>query len=322
MKLWAIVLNYRTAAMTETAVAALLAELERVPYSHVDLVDNHSQDGSEERLRQAVAERGWGGRVSVVQTGHNGGFGYGNNAGIRRALASGDPPEYVYLLNSDAFPDPGSLAELVAFADSHPDAGIFGSYIHGTDGEPHETAFRFPSLASELEGALRLGVVTRLLRRFVVALPIPEQPMRVDWLAGASMLIRREVLERVGLFDETFFLYFEETDLCRRARAAGFDTWYVPASRVAHIGSVSTGMKDRARRVPDFWFASRSHYFAKNHGRFYLWLANLLWLAGYASWRVRRRLQRKPDTDPPRLLADFARWNFSPRGRSGARAAS
>jgi hypothetical protein len=320
VKLYAVILNYKTAAMTSEALAALMRELASFPDAHVDVVDNDSRDGSEEKLRGAVAELRAGPRVEVVQTGHNGGFGYGNNAGIRRALAASDKPDYVYLLNSDAFPDPGSLRALVAFADSHPRHGIFGSYIHGPDGEPHETAFRFPTLASELEGSARLGPISRVLRRWIVALPIPERPTRVDWLAGASMLIRRELLERIGLFDETFFLYFEETDLCRRARRAGFETWYVPESRVTHIGSVSTGMKDRARPVPRFWFESRNHYFAKNHGRLYLWAANVLWLAGYASWRVRRRLQRKPDADPPGLLADFARFNFAPRRPRAARA--
>lgn len=317
MKLYAILLNYKTADMTARALAALRRELADFPDAHVDVVDNDSRDGSEAKLRAAVAALGPGARVEVVQTGHNGGFGYGNNAGIRRALARSDSPEYVYLLNSDAFPDPGSIRALVEFADAHREVGIFGSYIHGPDGDPHETAFRFPTLASELEGSARLGVLSRLLRRSIVALPMPTTATRVDWLAGASMLIRREVLERIGLFDETFFLYFEETDLCRRARLAGFETWYVPESRVTHIGSVSTGMKDRARPVPSFWFESRRHYFAKNHGRAYLWAADALWLAGYASWRIRRRLQRKPDGDPPGLLGDFARFSLG-LGRSRA----
>ena len=149
------------------------------------------------------------------------------------------------------------------------DVGIVGSYVHGTDGAPHVTAFRFPTIQSEIEGSLRLGVVTRALKDFEVPVGIPESTTEVDWLAGASMMVRRRVLEQVGLFDESFFLYFEETDLCRRVRRAGHRIVYVKESSVAHIGSASTGMKTWTK-VPDYWFDSRRHYFLKNHGRAYL----------------------------------------------------
>jgi N-acetylglucosaminyl-diphospho-decaprenol L-rhamnosyltransferase len=310
MKLYAVLVNYRTPDMTLEALDALMRELEGFPDARVEVVDNDSGDGSLGKLEEAVASAGWGERVTVTSTDRNGGFAYGNNHAIRHALDHPDPPDYVYLLNSDAFPDPGAVGRLVEFLEERLEVGIAGSYIHGPDGDFHITAFRFPSLASELQGTARLGILTRLLRGFTVPLPLPEETREVDWLAGASMLIRREVLEQVGLLDETFFLYFEETDFCRRARLSGWPTWYVRDSSVTHIGSVSTGMKDRSRRMPSFWFASRRHYFRKNHGRLYLAAADALWLIGFASWRVRRLLQRKPDPDPPRLLGDFVRYNL------------
>lgn len=310
MKLLAVIVNYRSPEMTGEALAALLRELEGVPDARVEVVDNDSGDGSYETLREAIDKLGLGPRVRLTRTTHNGGFGYGNNFAIRPALEAADTPEYVYLLNSDAFPDPGSIRGLLAFADAHPEVGIVGSYIHGPDGEPHETAFRFPSVASELESGARLGILSRLLARHVVALEIPTRPTQVDWLAGASMLIRSSVLRRVGLFDETFFLYFEETDLCRRVQSAGWTTWYVPESKVTHIGSASTGMKIKNRPVPRFWFESRRHYYLKTHGRAYLFAADLLFALGFASWRARRRLQGKPDNDPPGLLVDFLRFSF------------
>src|SRR5690606_31205032 len=103
----------------------------------------------------------------------------------------------------------------VTYLDSHPEVGFAGSHIHGEDGAPHTTAFRFPSIASEFEGAAKTGPVSKLLKNAIVAPPLPTQTTRVDWLAGASVLMRQKVLDRIGLFDETFFLYFEETDLCR-----------------------------------------------------------------------------------------------------------
>ena len=95
---------------------------------------------------------------------YNGGFAYGNNFAIARALRRSDRPDYVYLLNSDAFPDPGCVGALVGFLDAHPEAGIAGSYVHGPEPVPHKTAFRFPSLAGELETSLGIGVVSTAAR--------------------------------------------------------------------------------------------------------------------------------------------------------------
>lgn len=302
MKVHAVLLNWRTPAMTLDALEALVLSLEGIGDSWaITLVDNDSQDGSEEALREAVAERG-DDRITVVQSGYNGGFGSGNNVGLRRALKSDDPPEYLYILNSDAFPQERALRHLVDHLDANPSVGIVGSYIYGVDGEPHCTAFRFPSIQSELEGSLRLGVISRALGDFVVPMGIPEHTTQVDWLAGASMMFRREVLEQIGLFDESFFLYFEETDLCHRAAEAGWKTVYVRESEVAHVGSASTGMK-RWDKVPDYWFDSRRHYFAKNHGRAYLAAATASRVLGSSVWQLRRRLQGKADEDPPRFLS-------------------
>jgi GT2 family glycosyltransferase len=307
MRLLAIILNYKTAAMTVRSLESLVPELREIEGARAVVVDNDSQDGSFEHIRAHVANRGLCDLVEVVASGHNGGFGAGNNFAMRRALASADPPAYVYLLNSDAFPEAGAVRALLDYMEGHPDVGITGSYVHGTDGVPHHTAFQFPSALSELEGSLQLGLVSKLLADHVVALPIPEATRQVDWLAGASMMMRRQMLEEVGLFDETFFLYFEETDLCRRAALHGWPTVYVRESSVTHIGSASTGLGDETRRMPQFWFDSRRHYFLKNHGPRGLWLANAAFLTGHSLFRLKRLL--KGDRAPlrPQLLRDFVR---------------
>ena len=304
-RLLVVLLNYRTAEMTLRAAEAALVALEGLDAEMV-VVDNDSRDGSFERLSEAAKTRGWtaGGRVRVIQSGRNGGFGAGNNVGIRAGLCDGTAPDLVYLLNSDAFPAPDAIRRLCDALAGDPQAGLAGSYIHGPEGEPHVTAFRFPSVLSELEGAARLGPLTRLLGDHRVPMEVPDRTRPVDWLAGASLMIRREVLDGIGLFDETFFLYFEETDLCRRASAAGWRTLYVRESAVAHIGSVSTGMK-RWTRVPGFWLDSRWHYFVKTHGRAYAAAATAAHVAGGLVWRLRRLVQRKPPADPPRFLRDL-----------------
>lgn len=298
-----VILNWRTPAMTLRAVEAALIAMEGIAGA-ITVVDNDSGDGSEAALRQGIAERGWT-RVRVLQAGRNGGFGAGNNVGIRAGLPDGSAPDYAYILNSDAFPAPDAIRILLDHLQANPQVGFAGSYIHGLDGVPHQTLFRFPSVASEFEGAARTGPITRLLKRHVVPLPIPDQPVtRVDWTAGCSLMMRQSVLDRIGLFDETFFLYFEETDLCRRAARAGWPTDYLRRSEVAHIGSESTGMK-RWTRTPRYWFDSRLHYFTKSHGGWQSALATLAHVAGGLIWRLRCGLTRRPTDDPPHFLRDM-----------------
>jgi hypothetical protein len=220
-------------------------------------------------------------------------------------MPDGSRPDYVYLLNSDAFPDAMAIRLLLEHLEATPATGFAGSYIHGPDGAPHHTAFRFPSIPGEFEAQARFGPISRALNRWIVAQPLPQGTARVDWLAGASLMMRQAVLDRIGLFDETFFLYFEETDLCRRAALAGWPTDYVRASEVAHIGSASTGMKTWGR-IPGFWLDSRWHYFVKNHGVGYAVAATLAALSGGAIWRLRALIQRRDRLDPPHYLRDMA----------------
>ena len=304
-----VILNWRTPDMTLKSVEAALLALTGINGALV-IVDNASGDGSFERLTQEVAARGWNTgpqSVRVLQAGRNGGFGAGNNFGMRAGLVGGLRPDFVYILNSDAFPEPQAIKALMAHLVAHPKTGFAGSYIYGEDGAAHRTAFRFPSIASEFEGQVRFGPVSRLLAGFIVARPIPTETCRVDWLAGASLMMRQSVLDQIGLFDEQFFLYFEETDLCRRAAVAGWPTDYVVQNRVMHIGSVSTGMKAWAR-IPRFWLDSRLHYFVKNHGRAYAVAATAAHIAGGILWRLRLLVQRKDRGDPPKYLRDLA-WH-------------
>lgn len=294
-----IILNWRTPDMTLKAAASARVAMAQVS-GEITIVDNDSQDGSFERMAAHVAAEGWH-DVRVIQSGRNGGFGAGNNFGIQAGCADGSKPDYLYILNSDAFPAPDAIAALQSYLDKTPQAGFAGSYIHGPEGDTHLTTFRFPSILSELEGAARFGPISRLLAGHKVPVDTPDRAARVDWLAGASLMMRASVLDEIGLFDETFFLYFEETDLCRRALNAGHEVHFVPESRVAHIGSASTGMKEW-REVPAYWYASRLHYFRKNHGSLYAGMATLAHVVGGGLHRLRAALTGKRPVDAPRFL--------------------
>ncbi|MBL8861144.1 MAG: glycosyltransferase family 2 protein [Planctomycetes bacterium] len=315
-RLLVVILNFRTAGLAIDCLEALAPQVEALPGSRVVVTDNDSADGSAERIARAIEDRHWGRWAECVALPRNGGYAYGNNAAIRPALLGPDPPEYVLLLNPDTVPRAGALRELIAFLDSRPEVGIAGSRLEYEDGTQHDSRFRFPSILTELDTGLRLGVVTRLVGRHTLPPPLGTESHPIDWVAGASMMVRRKVFEDIGLLDEGYFLYFEETDFCLRARRAGWASWYVPASRVAHLVGRSTGvtsLREPARRRPRYWFESRRRYFVKNHGRLYAWVADLTWAACFGLWQIRSRVQRKPDHGPPRLWSDFVRFNFLER---------
>jgi GT2 family glycosyltransferase len=153
--------------------------------------------------------------------------------------------------------------------------------------------------------------LSRLFDPLIVAMPIPTTRTRVDWLAGASMLVRRQVFASAGLFDERYFLYYEETDYCLRVREAGWQVWYLPESEVEHVGAASTGWKDFGKPRTPHWFRGRRYFWLKNHGRAMLWAANAAWLAGLVFGRSKAWLAGRAYPSPPRLMRDFLRHNLS-----------
>ena len=318
MKLLVVIVNYRTADLTIDCLRSLSPEVASVPACAAVVVDNASGDGSADRIARAIDCNGWRSWARLMPTQTNGGFAAGNNAAIRPALERSDPPQYVLLLNPDTLVRAGALQSLVEFMDARPDVGIAGSRLEDPDGTPQTSAFRFPSILGELESAIRIGVVSRLLSDRIVAPPVRLEESQTDWVAGASMIVRKEVFDTVGLLDEKYFMYFEEVDFCRRARDAGWPCWYVPQSRVVHLIGQSSGVTDAARtrtRRPAYWFEARRQFFLTHYGRTRTLLADLSWAAGFALWRIRRALLRRPDNDPERLLSDFIGYNLLGSGR-------
>ena len=314
MRLLIVIVNYRTAGLTIDCLRSLAPEIPSLPPgTRVVVTDNASGDDSVERLTAAVGEGGWGGWVQVMPLPRNGGFAYGNNEAIRPALESQDSPDYVLLLNPDTLVRPGAVRALLDFMDVNPKVGIAGSRLEHPHGKPQRSAFRFPGVLSELDEGLRVSVVSKLLKRFVVAPPPPAKTCPVDWVAGASMIIRRAVFDSVGLLDENYFMYYEEVDFCRRASRAGWPCWYVPASRVVHLVGQSSGVTDEKKpkkRQPAYWFESRRRYFRTHTGPVRAFLADAFFVTGHALYRATVPARRKPANDPVGLLGDFIRYNF------------
>ncbi len=308
IRLLVVILNYRTPELTIDCLHSLVQEVQALPGTYVIVADNDSGDGSVERIGAAMVAAGWGNWTSLLPLDRNGGYAFGNNAPIRIALESAHPPAYVLLLNPDTVVRPHALKVLLDFMDEHPEVGMAGSRLEDPDGTPQQSAFRFPNTFSELDYGLHIGFVSKLLSRWAVAPPLSEVICPTEWLAGASMMVRREVFDAIGLLDENYFMYFEEVDFCLQAKKAGWACWYVPQSRVVHLVGQSSGVTDTKlppKRRPQYWFDSRRRYFVKNYGWFYAAVTDAVWLVSFSLWRLRRAIQRKPDEDPPQVLSDF-----------------
>jgi len=273
-----VVLNHNGLADTEACLASLGAL--DYPHAQVVVVDNASTDGSAERLRAAFPA------ATVIETSTNLGFGGGCNVGIREAFERG--ADLVWLLNNDAVVEPGALTELVGAAASDPSVGIVGSAVYRFDDRA-----RIESWGGSTYNGL-LGLPS------AATAPIPAAELA--FISGVSMLVRRDTLEEIGLFDETYFAYMEDADICRRAVRRGWRLGVAPGSVVYHRSgwtinegsSVRSPLADRSQ-------AYAGGVFLGKHAGWAILVAAPLRLAGM----VVRRIQRRQIRSIPTVAGSF-----------------
>jgi GT2 family glycosyltransferase len=310
-----VIVTYKSAQLTIQCLRSLESERASSDLNiRAVVVDNAS--GDLPAIQQLLGPNGWSSWVTLVLAPVNGGFAYGNNLGVQHAYAAARP-DYIYLLNPDTEVRRGATSSLVQFLEARPDVGIAGSSFEYLDGREWPIAFRFPTIWSEISEALQIGLIARLLKKWVVARRMTQVTQPTDWICGASMMIRPAVFAAIGGFDENYFLYFEETDFCYRALKAGFSTWYVPESRVMHIMGQSTRITDESlalQRYPAYWFESRRRYFAVTFGVGPAMLIDIaVFLAGPLGV-LKRLVQRRPRI--PHYVRDLFRHTILwPRNR-------
>ena len=296
MKCLVVIVCYKAVDLTIDCLRSLEPEIPTVPGTKVAVCENGTGPDAVAQLERAIADNGWSDWVELTAIHPNRGFTGGNNAILEPALAANDAPDYFLLLNADTIVHPGALKQLVDAADTSPDLGIIGPRLEGEDGQAQVSAFRFHSPVSELIHSACTGPITSLLHRRDVVLDVPDEPTDAQWVSFACALVRREVFEQVGVFDEGYFLYFDDPDLCRRAHRAGWRIRYWPCARVMHLCGQSNPLVEQERvnkRRPSYYYVSRTRYFAKHYGRVGLLAANALWLAGRAVSLTRELLGRK-----------------------------
>lgn len=247
-----IIVSWNTAGLLADCLASILANPPASPFE-VWVVDNASTDDSPRMVRERFP---W---VHLIENRDNVGFARANNQALQQCAG-----EYILLLNPDTLVTAGALQALMEFLERHPEAGAAGARILTPGGSLQISSHPRPTLSRELWRLFHLDSLSSY-----AAYPRSKwdtnQPQAVDVLGGACLLLRRDVLERVGSLDEEYFIYAEEVDLCYRIQAAGWSLYWVPQAEVVHFGGQST------RQVPTEMFLHLYHsnikYFRKHYGR-------------------------------------------------------
>lgn len=287
LELLIVIINYKTAGLVIDCLQTVLPQLEE--RQRVVVVDNCSGDDSAKRLAEWIEGLGQG-RVDLVLSPVNGGFSAGNNIGIQHADA-----EYYLLLNSDTLLRENALTHMLQAMKSG-DWGFVAPRLEWPDETPQESCFRFHTPLGEFVYGADTGLVSRLLSRWIVALPVSDHAVFPQWASFACILLRGSMVKDVGLMDEGYFLYYEDVDYCREAHNLGWRIRYSPEARVVHLRGGSSPVKShfaQKKRLPYYYYASRTRYFAKHYGSIGMVIANACWLAGRAISKTRELLGRQ-----------------------------
>jgi GT2 family glycosyltransferase len=245
-----IIVNWNTKEFLLPCVRSVLEGEQRIS-REVIVVDNGSQDGSEDEVKKTIP------LIHLVENEKNLGFARAVNQGIQNASG-----KYVLLLNPDTRVKNGAIEQLMSFMDAHPEAGVVGAQLLNADGSKQNSIANFPSLATELLNKHLLRWLSP--KRFPGKERIYSDPIEVDSVIGACMMVRRGVIEQVGVLDEDYFLFLEETDWCYRMKRAGWRIYHVPDAEVYHCQGKSAEKEKKRARVE--YFRSRYHFFKKNKG--------------------------------------------------------
>lgn len=285
MDLTAIIVNFNTEGLLRNAIGRLQAAAARMSLK-IAIIDNASQDNSVALIKDEFPD------CHLIANQTNVGFGRANNQALD--LVEG---RYVLLLNTDAFVSADTLYKTITYMDSHPHCGILGVRLIGRDGALQPSARYFPTpwnLFLARTGLNRLFTGVRLVDDMAWDHASVRQ---CDWVPGCYFLVRKTVIDQIGLFDPRYFLYYEEIDHCLAARKAGWEVTFFADTTVVHIGGESaktTGaITAGSRQIEAMQIESELLYFRKNHGIAGVWAQVLLSAAADVIIVLKRLLQRK-----------------------------
>jgi N-acetylglucosaminyl-diphospho-decaprenol L-rhamnosyltransferase len=285
-----VIINYRTPGLIQDCISTLLPELENI-HSVVQIVDNFSNDGSTELIKKWLDDLDTDQTINLIASSTNSGFSGGNNLGISAARA-----KYYLLLNSDTLVRKDSISLLITEAERNPRVGLISPRLEWPDGTPQKSCFNYHSPITEFLMSARTSLLSNLLKSHNIAHPVSNLRSNPQWTSFACVLVRHEVIEDIGLMDDGYFMYYEDSDFCYHARKSNWEILNAPESHIVHLRGGSSPVKENTihkKRLPKYYYASRTRYFYKLYGRSGLILANVLWLAGRSISLLRETLGNK-----------------------------
>jgi len=256
-----VIVNWKVANLVSELLHSIMKETSGIAYE-VFVVDNDSMDGIQDVVkscRDAYPDA----RIQFIQNEKNLGFSSANNLAISQASG-----RYVVLLNPDTRLKDNALRRMVEWMDANGDVGIAGPKLLNTDGSVQPSVRRFPTIVDQTMILLKLHHLWRRikpLRSYFADDFNYEREADVDQVMGAAFFIRKEVFEKIGLLDEQFFIWFEEVDLCKRAKEAGFRVVYTPVAEIVHHGG-SSFAKAMTVDKQRYFNESMEKYFRKHRG--------------------------------------------------------
>jgi len=257
MDLSIVIVSWNVKDLLERCLASIAECSERAHLQcEIIVVENASTDGSADMIRRRFPD------VRLITSDINLGFVKGNNAGV--AHSSG---RYLLLLNPDTEVIGDALQTMVSYMEQRPRVGALGPMLLFPDGRVQPSRRRFPTLVTAFVESTVLqqwSPGNRALRRYYVLDRTDTEAQDVDWVIGACLLIRREAWEQAGPLDESFFMYSEELDWCRRLKQAGWRVVYIPDAKVVHHEGQSSIQVAPARHI--YFQSSKVLYFRKHHG--------------------------------------------------------
>jgi GT2 family glycosyltransferase len=253
MKLSVVIVSWNTCDLLRRCLATVFAYPPAVPFE-VWVVDNNSQDDTVAMVRAEFPQ------VHLIVNQNNPGFAGANNQAIRASRG-----DYVLLLNPDTEVKPGALNALVDFLDEQPQAGGAGSMLLNPDGSLQPSCYPMLTGFRELWRMLHLDRL-RPVGQYQMHRWNRLDPRRVEVIQGASLMLRRSILDQIGLLDADYFMYTEEVDLCYRMQQAGWALYWLPQSQVIHYGGQST--RQAATEMFLHLYGSKVQFFRKHYGRF------------------------------------------------------
>ena len=219
-----IIVNYNGGTMIIDAIRSVYATKGDLSLQLI-VVDNGSSDGSVDAILKQ-----FGKEIEIIEMKYNAGFAAANNAGLTKAKGS-----YIFFLNPDTIVLDGALQTMVQYLNEHPQVGACGANLYDRDMRPQFSYWMlFPGVRMEWSG-LFSDVFLRCKYRGSQEHNFTDRPKNVSYIMGADLMVRREVIEQVGYWDEDFFLFYEETELCFRIHKAGYNIVNIPQAKIIHL---------------------------------------------------------------------------------------